>query len=230
MIDPTIEEIGRIFLYHTLSKPTFSDGFVGSADVLSKLKDNITGPLEKVGALAVFDSSDIAESLFEEMVTRDVFQIKQIPYAQKMYKFKAHSYNDLRAATLTKNEIYADAQQIPGYYRAVFEGFKRTRIGERSDPLTAVEIRDVNWGVVEKNFAGTDKKVIQTKIAELATAIQQSDLEDREKQNLIARTRAVQELLEAPDPSWREIVDLLNNRYLCAFLNTLAILQLITMA
>ncbi|MFN2100766.1 hypothetical protein [Altererythrobacter sp. MF3-039] len=230
MNDPSIDEIGRTFIYHVLAKLTLPNDFVESESLVSRLEGSVQGALESAAGASILDSRRLAEDLFHEFVSHDVFSIKKIPFAQTVYKFKAQAYNDLRGAVLAKNEIYADSQQIPKYYESVFEGYKRTQTGERSDPYSQAELREVSWTDVDERIDDAGKATIRAKIIELATAIQQSELTDREKQNLLARTRAVQQLLDAPDPSWREIVEILNNKYLCAFLNTIAIIQLITMA
>ncbi|WP_373491536.1 hypothetical protein [Parasphingorhabdus sp.] len=102
---------------------------------------------------------------------------------------------------------------------------------QNNEPLeslvSGLPITSSSWTGISDRIGISEKQTIIEKIVSLRSAIEQSDLDEITKKNALARANAIESLLEAPDPPWREIVELLNSRYLCAFLNVTAILQII---
>ena len=68
---------------------------------------------------------------------------------------------------------------------------------------------------------------IKEQLGSLRGVIDQSQLRPREKKKAIAYLYAVEALVDAPDPPWKVIIELLNDPVLTAFLNTAAVLTLI---
>ena len=102
---------------------------------------------------------------------------------------------------------------------------------QKNEPLeslaSGLPISSGSWTGISERIGGSEKQIIIEKIVSLRSAIEQSDLDPQTRKNALSRADAIECLLEAPDPPWREIVELLNSRYLCAFLNVTAILQII---
>jgi hypothetical protein len=68
---------------------------------------------------------------------------------------------------------------------------------------------------------------IRENVVALILTIEQAEMTDRARHNALRRARAVEYLLQAPDPPWRTILDLLTSTPLTAFLNAAAILTII---
>lgn len=102
---------------------------------------------------------------------------------------------------------------------------------QKNEPLeslaSGLPISSSSWTGISERIGVSEKQIIIEKIVSLRSAIEQSDLDPHTRKNALARADALKCLLEAPDPPWREIVELLNSQYLCAFLNVTAILQIV---
>ena len=61
----------------------------------------------------------------------------------------------------------------------------------------------------------------------LVEVVEQSDLSEAEKRNALACARAVEELVNAPDPQWKQVIELLTSKPLTAFLNVASLLTII---
>lgn len=110
----------------------------------------------------------------------------------------------------------------------ISEVLKRLRENDPAENIAnRLPIRSETWTGLSKKIGQAEKIKILSKIEALKLSIDQSDLEEADKKNAIARTEAIEKLLEAPDTPWREVVEILNSKYLCAFLNTAAIIQII---
>lgn len=227
MNEPDIEEIIRVFAFRSLARPNMPENFVEYATLAKRFGLQALGALRDTGGDEIRTSEEVGEQIANELRDRGVLEPKAIPYGATVYRFDQATYADLRGDILRNSQIYQDSREVDGYFNAVFEGFKRVNTESKTGTYSRSELNAVDWKQVTSRFATSGTKEIEVKIVELATAIQNSDLTDRQKKNLIARTRAVQELLDAPEPAWRSIVELLNDKNLCAFLNCLALLQII---
>jgi thioredoxin 1 len=91
--------------------------------------------------------------------------------------------------------------------------------------LTIVE--SARWTGRVRPKSPVQIRTIRKQIVALRGAVEQSELPLREKHQAMAHLYAVERLVQAPEPPWRLIVELLNHPVLTAFLNTAAILAII---
>lgn len=97
---------------------------------------------------------------------------------------------------------------------------------KKPDGLLA-EIDSTDWTGLGKRVSPEQARSIKLKAQELLCLIVQSDADSQTKTNAMVRVEAVIKLLEAPNVPWREIVYLLNNPSVTAFLAALNLLQLL---
>jgi hypothetical protein len=84
-----------------------------------------------------------------------------------------------------------------------------------------------DWTGIAVRMNAAKLVVVKDQVNALLLTIDQSDCDERTKRNARKHAQAVITLLEAPDPPWKVIVELLNNPIFTAFLNTAAVLSLI---
>lgn len=68
---------------------------------------------------------------------------------------------------------------------------------------------------------------IRAGVQTLVSVVRQSDLGPVEMENALACANAIAALVEAPDPLWKQVVELLTSKPLSAFLNVSALLTII---
>lgn len=83
------------------------------------------------------------------------------------------------------------------------------------------------WTGLTDRIGNNRIKQIRENVVALILTIDQAEMADRARDNALHRARAVEDLLQAPDPPWRTILDLLTSTPLTAFLNTASILNII---
>ena len=94
-------------------------------------------------------------------------------------------------------------------------------------PLPQTFVESTDWTGLAKRIDDRTLSIIKERVGDLKLSISQADMDDRTRKNAIARVDAVISLLEAPDPPFYNIVELLNNPIFVALLNISTILQLI---
>ncbi len=89
-------------------------------------------------------------------------------------------------------------------------------------------------GVDSSNWTGLTKRLGPEKIKQvrqgarvLVEVVEQSDLKGTDKENALACAKAVEELVKAPDPQWKQVIEILNSSPLTAFLNAASMLTII---
>jgi len=113
---------------------------------------------------------------------------------------------------------------------AMFEAFGlRNPYAEAqpTEPVPPSTFAKVNWSKVTDRLGPSGMREIKNRANALLAAVDQADMDERSRDNARKHVQAVVELLEAPDPPWKEIVQLLNNPVFCAILNVTSMLQLI---
>jgi hypothetical protein len=93
--------------------------------------------------------------------------------------------------------------------------------------MPSESVDSADWTGIATRIGPTELGEIRDKVKALRDSIEQSPLDQRAKANALRRVEAVQTLLEAPDPPWKVIVELLNSPLLTAFLNAAAIMTII---
>ncbi|MFL6764596.1 MAG: hypothetical protein ACJ8FO_05300 [Sphingomicrobium sp.] len=88
-------------------------------------------------------------------------------------------------------------------------------------------INSADWTGVAERLTRERKDELQQQLESLRACIRQSELDERTKANIGKRLDAVRELIEAPDPPWKLIVEILNDPVLTAFLNFGALMTII---
>ncbi|WP_095011019.1 hypothetical protein [Tsuneonella mangrovi] len=115
----------------------------------------------------------------------------------------------------------------------------RTVIAGTSESILDVaasfqRLRDETETVDSSQWTGLTQRIGNERIAKirentaaLILTIEQAEMPDRDRQNALSRARALDDLVQAPDPPWRIILDILNSAPLTAFLNSAAIITII---
>jgi hypothetical protein len=93
--------------------------------------------------------------------------------------------------------------------------------------LSSKLVESADWTGIAARIGPTELGEIRDKVRALRDSIEQSPLDQRAKANALRRIEALQTLLEAPDPPWKAIIELLNSPLLTAFLNAAAIMTII---
>jgi len=182
--------------------------------------------VEKYSVSDLISPDEFAQYLFDDFLDKSVLQKHKVQFAGDYFTFNGIKYRQYMVQIESADPLSNEANRIGNrFFPDVFDGYRVAFAGVKEQPLPQNAIDGKPWSslVVPVNTVVE----IKEKASGLISAIQQADLDDRVRENALAHARAVIDLLDAPDPPWRLIVDLLNNRYLCAILNSMAILQLI---
>lgn len=231
MSDVSIKAILDAYYYRQAKSFVIPDGYF-DIDEMTQIFSDLFGNMPGLAASDPIEGVEIgSERFLRYLLDEGCFQKKEIPFSRPVYKFDAERYKKHRGAYLSSNDIYAQSTDYPQFFSRAFEGFldakQQNGEPEKGETIPREVLVQTDWAMVAESHDQTSVRAIQAKVVELATAIQQADISDRHRSNLLSRVRAVQELLTAPDPSWDQIVDLLNYRYLTAFLNAYAIIYII---
>lgn len=218
-------------LYLTeLSNLGLISGYNRRSELIPILAKKSEDALRAFNVEDIFDPSEFAEQLFDELKEKNVFIENVQEFAGTYYRFSNDRLNEYIKSLKGNNRIAKEAGQFgKRYYPDVFDGYRVSGIPTATDHfiLPRTQIASVDWRKVSAAIDSKTAQDIRERVAGLISTIEQSDLEPRLKSNAIRRAEAVADLLEAPDPPWEQIVELLNNRYFSAFLNALTIVQII---
>ena len=203
------------------------------ADELGEIFADRMANMPGSAATDPIENTDVAATRFLKfLLDAGCFEKKMVPYSEPVFRFKPDRYNNYRNEYLKKSKIHVESSDFPKYYNRVFEGYlsRREELGEpdRGEVISRDQIAKIDWSSASNRLRGKETAQIKTRIGELATTIEQADLPERHRANLLARVHAVSQLLEAPDPAWKEVLEIMNNPYLTVFLNAYAIIQIIT--
>lgn len=231
MSDFTISEVVDAFYYTKATKPDFRDEFYDLADIGAATESY----LAQLPGTKIADSAEpvsiSAKRFLSSLMNAGCFVVKEVPFAQPVYKFVQGRYEGHRSTFLKGSPVFEQAKDYRGYFPRAFEGYvlelEEKRAGGIGETVPRGELVKVDWeGVAERQTANSIQ-TISGKVIELATAIQQAELDQVLRSKLLARVRAVDALLKADEPEWPEIVNLLNYPYMTAFLNAYAIIDII---
>jgi len=90
-----------------------------------------------------------------------------------------------------------------------------------------ITVDSTTWTGLTKSLGAVKIAQIRTGVRVLVEVVEQSDLSAMEKENALASARAIELLVNAPDPPWKQVVDLLCSPPLTAFLNAASLLTII---
>lgn len=226
----------KVIFYNHEAELGIAPGHYKYDEVVDQLEGALRGRLEDMHLDDLLDYRGMAEQLFEDLRESEVIKEENQKYAGTYFFRDEGDASVKRKEFLRSSEINQSAGRIGArYYPDVFSGFRNQFLAEQeleslgggAQLLDRERVSDLNWESVRQNMTPAKIEDLKLRIDGLVDAIRQSELTDRQKQNAEAHARAIEKLLEAPDPPWEVIVDLLNNRYFSALLNAAAILQLI---
>jgi hypothetical protein len=136
--------------------------------------------------------------------------------------YEASGFDQLVAET-PRNAILTEAGETlmteDGHFIIMENGI------EDAPPETSVDSHD--WTGIAAKIDAAKLAEVQNQVSALLLTIDQSACDDRTRKNARKHAEAIVALLEAPDPPWKVIVELLNNPVFTAFLNTATVLSLI---
>lgn len=221
----------RTLVVDSLAGKSLSDKFHRKGELVDALQRQVEVTTEAHGIGDLIDSETFSEYLFDTLVEGKIIRTNQQEFAGTYYRVNNAQLAAFRSNFLKSDAIAQAANQIgERFFPDVFEGYRASQgfdapsVGQ---PIPKSVILQQDWSQISANISEQARADIKEKVAVLIQAIEQSDLDERLKNNAKRRAESVATLLEAPDPPWEIIVDLLNNRYFAAILNTMAILQLI---
>lgn len=204
----------------------WSKDYLRKSEALPHISSLAKITFEKYEIDDLFDLDDFAERMFEEFIEASVITVDEHEFAGTYYKFSDGQFKNVQNSTRDKDQIYKTSVRIGNrYFPDVFDGFRLKHGDELGTPVSLSTIEGENWKSIQ--LEKKDIQTIRAKASELVESIKQSNLEGRIRKNALAHANAVLILLEAPDPPWKQVVELLNQPGICAFLNAITILQLI---
>lgn len=194
--------------------------------------------LEKVSEVAhlhnisdLVDPLRVTDQILDELIKSGVIHVDVPRFAGEYLVYKNSRFQTHRSEFLQKDGIVITSVRIgPRFFPDVFDGYRTVhgmKFSGQDRPIPPSIIQQQNWTAVSARISSDTHSQIHQKVLELIEAIRQSDLEESLKKNALARAESVSKLLEAPNPPWEIVVDLLNNRYFTAFLNSMTIIQII---
>lgn len=211
-------------------------GFHRDFEIKSVIERVTKDHLEAFKVDDLVDYEHLADRLFAEWRDASVIQIETQPFAGDYYRISSAGFKNYRTKFLEASPIYSAKLRIgERFYPDVFDGYRKQVAREIDDPdakeislpVATANLEAVDWKQREAALTPSHIEEIQERARGLISAINQAELDERTRENALAHATAVIDLLQAPDPPWREIVDLLNSPVLCAILNAVAIMQLI---
>jgi len=195
-------------------------------EIKDYLKISLTKHIQdcKIDDICNFDG--LTEKLYKELAEAGAFSPHDEKFAGRYYAFRSGKISDYIKSTAAQTDVALASKRVGDrFFPDVFEGFRAQHTAGSLAPISQQVIAAQAWS--ELNVTDPTLVEIRSRAAGLVNAINQVDLDDRSRANALAHAKAVVDLLEAEDPPWREIVDLLNSPALCAILNAMAIIQLI---
>ncbi|WP_397580862.1 hypothetical protein [Sphingorhabdus sp.] len=153
-------------------------------------------------------------------------------------EFPVNTINDVRArlAQLGYGRTFTDPEPPYGRHFQINQNGREHAAELRrasAEPVPEPEIvyhppvDSHDWTGIATKIDAAKLALVQNQVTALLLTIDQSPCDDRTKKNARKHAEAIVALLEAPDPPWKVIVELLNNPIFTAFLNTAAVLSLI---
>jgi hypothetical protein len=142
---------------------------------------------------------------------------------------------DFTATGLRQAEALIDQGVRPKKSEGMETSLLDTAIGPKADEESqhneesagTSNFDSADWTGISAKIDKPRLEMIKSQANALLLTIEQSDCDQRTKGNAKKHVEAIIALMEAPDPPWENIVDLLNSKYLTAFLNVTAMLSLI---
>lgn len=205
---------------------SFSQSFVREHEIRTALEKKAKPVIDSYKIDDIFDIHDFTEYLFNILVNNKCILRFDDEFAGVYFRFEDHNTKLYFENNLKSNEIVKRSLKFSGnYFQDVFDGY-RDKFGEtNSGSVSSSTIETVDWKsrIIEPKH----KSEIRAKAVELVSAIRQSEYEEDFKNNAIAHVEAAIDLIDAPDPNWKSVVELLNSNYVTAFLNGVTLVQLI---
>lgn len=231
MSEPSIIDLLDVFYYRQNKSLTIVDQFFPIEDLEFRFFE-LFGEMDGSALSDRVENTDVGSKRFlRRLIENECFERKVIPFAEPVFRYLPEQFKTHRATFLNSSAIHQQSAGFPSYFNRAFEGYLASleAAGEpaKGSVIPRDELAVVDWNEVASAHNLQSIRSIKSKIVELATAVQQAEIDDRLRTNLLARVRAVDALLESDDPPWEIIVDLLNYRYLTAFLSAFTIIQII---
>lgn len=231
MSETTIQSILDAYYFRQASRLNVTDSFL-DIDELTKHMCDIFENLPGISISDPVERTDIgAKRFLGYLLDADCFHRKEIPFSRPVFRYNQARFENVRNAFLKASDVYNQSMDYPGYFPRSFEGYLNHRelakAGEVGDTIAFDLIASQDWTEVEASMQGEALRDVRSKTVELASSIQQAEIDENLKARLLGRVRAVHALLEVDQPEWPEIVRLLNFPHLTAFLNAYAILSII---
>lgn len=183
---------------------------------------------------------ELAVDIVDELIDSSCIQKIEDEVAGRFYKVNKIKANQTAGNFRNSSEIEKTAKIVGNtfYKKALTNYFSEPNL-EKENLKSAVmngneiseslmdEIDSTDWTGVSQRIDAARLEQIKSQTNALLQTIQQSDCDDRTKVNAEKRIRAIVELVEAPDPPWKVIAELLSSPILTAFLNTATLLSII---
>ena len=221
----------RTLVIDRLAGKSFSQGFFRKSELVGAIQSHVDAALSVYQIEDLVDPDSASAEVFETLLKGKAISHKDQEFAGRYFRFNNLQLQSFRSSYLKNDPVAQAAQEIGDrFFQDVFDGFRTSQgpdYARQDKPLPASVIKQQDWSEISSRIDEKDIGEIKSKVSDLTRAIEQSDLDDRTKRNALARAESVLSLLDAPDPPWEVIVELLNNRYFTAILNTMAIFQLI---
>jgi hypothetical protein len=99
-----------------LKSPALPDNFVLEYEMKAVLETNLTSTISKVNGERLIDPSQLAERVFDDLLTVGAFEIVEGDVVGPYFKLPAVKYNTYRSAVCSQNEIIKRSRVIGGRY------------------------------------------------------------------------------------------------------------------
>ena len=195
---------------------------------VSEIADKYTLPINLSWGERLFDDYTFSSRVDAER-TIGPMKEQHISLSANGFRWVEDELGENVAHFLTQNGAhYEQPKNTGGPETALFDGdIFDPEIFDTGRSPEIPSFASANWTGISAKLSAEDKVKIGELSISLLAAVRQSDLEQRTKNTVLKHVEAVQTLLEAPEPPWKAIVDLLSHPALIAFLTAIQILQLI---
>lgn len=216
----------RVLFARTFPSIGWPSGYHREDEAKSAVERKASELIETYGISDLVRPDSFSDFLYADMKAKAVVREHQERFAGKYVNFSDAQFRQYTTKIDGTDPLAGAANRIgKRFFPDVFQGYRAQLAGDLGKPIPSEVIRSQPWSTLE--ISKPTLAEIKERADGLIAAIEQADLDEKQRANALAHARAVLTLIDAPNPPWKVVVELLNNPVLSAILNALTIVQLI---